>query len=38
LRTPHLTTGLALAYREGEDNPLVHRFLDTARTVIRADA
>jgi DNA-binding transcriptional LysR family regulator len=36
LRTPHITTGLALAYRETEVNPLVRQFLETARTVVRS--
>lgn len=38
LRTPALTTGLALAYRETDVSPLVRRFLETARTVVRSRA
>jgi DNA-binding transcriptional LysR family regulator len=36
LHTPRITTGLALAYRETDVNPLVRRFLETARTVVRS--
>lgn len=36
LRSPQLSTELALAYREADVNPLVRRFLDTTRTVIRS--
>ncbi|MFE5563385.1 LysR substrate-binding domain-containing protein [Amycolatopsis japonica] len=36
LRSPALTTGLALAYRETDISPLVRRFIDTARTVVRS--
>lgn len=36
LATPRITTALALAYRESDVNPLVRRFLDTARTVVRS--
>jgi DNA-binding transcriptional LysR family regulator len=36
LSSPQLSTGLALAYREHETNPLVRRFLETARVVIRS--
>ena len=34
--TPALTTDLALAYRETDVSPLVRRFIDTARTVVRS--
>jgi DNA-binding transcriptional LysR family regulator len=36
LRSPRITTGLALAYRESDVNPLVRRFLDVTRTVVRS--
>lgn len=36
LASPRITTGLALAYRESDVSPLVRRFLDTARTVVRS--
>jgi len=36
LAAPRITTGLALAYRESDVNPLVRRFLETARTVVRS--
>ncbi|MFF0144142.1 LysR family transcriptional regulator [Amycolatopsis sulphurea] len=36
LATPALTTGLALAYQETDVSPLVRRFIDTARTVVRS--
>jgi DNA-binding transcriptional LysR family regulator len=36
LSSPRLTTGLALAYREDDVDPLVRRFLETARTVVRS--
>jgi DNA-binding transcriptional LysR family regulator len=36
LRSPRVTTGLALAYREDAINPLVRRFLETARAVVRS--
>lgn len=36
LRSPRITTGLALAYPEADVNPLVRRFLETARTVVRS--
>jgi DNA-binding transcriptional LysR family regulator len=36
LSSPKLTTSLALAYREQDVDPLVRRFLDTARAVVRS--
>jgi DNA-binding transcriptional LysR family regulator len=36
LASPRVTTGLALAYREHGVDPLVRRFLETARTVVRS--
>jgi DNA-binding transcriptional LysR family regulator len=36
LRSPRITTGLALAYRESDVNPLVRRFLDVTRTIVRS--
>jgi DNA-binding transcriptional LysR family regulator len=36
LRSPKLSTGLALAYRETDVSPLVRRFLEAARTVVRS--
>ncbi len=36
LSSPQLTTRLALAYRETEVDPLVRRFLETARAVVRS--
>lgn len=38
LRSPRITTALALAYREADVSPLVRRFLETARTVVRSRA
>ena len=38
LNSPRITTGLALAYRETNVNPLVRRFLETARIVVRSRA
>ena len=35
LRRPQLTVALALAYREDNTGPLVRRFLETARSVVR---
>ena len=36
LSSPQLTTGLALAYRDTDVDPLVRRFLETARAVVRS--
>lgn len=36
LRSPKLTVPLALAYREPNVDPLVRRFLETARSVVRS--
>lgn len=36
LRSPRVTTGLALAYPESGVSPLVQRFLDTARAVVHS--
>ncbi|QHG85294.1 LysR family transcriptional regulator (plasmid) [Rhodococcus rhodochrous] len=36
LRTPTVTAPLALAYREDTIGPLIRRYLDTARTVLRS--
>lgn len=33
LRSPRITTGLALAYQDTNVSPMIQRFLDTARTV-----
>jgi DNA-binding transcriptional LysR family regulator len=36
LRTPHLSVPLGLAYREGAVDPLVRRFVEISRTVVRS--
>lgn len=36
LASPQVTVQLALAYREGEVSPVVRRYLETARSVIRS--
>lgn len=36
LRSPRMTVPLALAYRDPARNPLVRRFLETARAVVRS--
>lgn len=36
LRTPRITIGLALAYRDAPVDPLTRRFLEVARTVVRS--
>ena len=36
LRSPRVTTSLALAYRDTDVNPLVRLFLDVTRTVVRS--
>lgn len=35
LHSPQLITSLAIAYREHDIDPLVRRFLDTTRAVVR---
>jgi DNA-binding transcriptional LysR family regulator len=36
LRAPHLSVPLGLAYREGAVDPLVRRFVEISRTVVRS--